>query len=65
MAKQLDHWTGELNAFVMVLAFGLMVLDASCFAALRFTSDALTISGASARGLARPAQAANQILAPQ
>jgi hypothetical protein len=36
LVRRLDRCAGELNAFLMVLAVGLAVLDGTCFAMLRF-----------------------------
>jgi hypothetical protein len=40
LVRRLDRCAGELNAFLMVLAVGLAILDGTCFTALRF-GDAL------------------------
>jgi len=42
LVKRLDRWAGEINAFLMVLALGLAVLDATCFAALHLNDGATT-----------------------
>jgi hypothetical protein len=38
--QRLDRLAGELNAFLMVFAIGLAILDATCFVAMR-TSTAI------------------------
>jgi hypothetical protein len=34
LTKRLERWTVELNAFLMVFAVGLAVLDLTCYATL-------------------------------
>lgn len=35
LLQQLDRWAGEKNAFLIVLAIGLAVLNGTCFALLK------------------------------
>jgi hypothetical protein len=62
LVKQLDRWVGEVNTFLVVLAVGLAILDATCFTALRFNASSLAITGVHTGDTARTPKAAN--LAP-
>jgi hypothetical protein len=58
LAKQLDRWAGELNAFLMVLAVGLAVLDFTCFTALHINTTGLAVPGAQSLVMSRAAHGA-------
>ena len=54
LGQRMDHGFAELNAFLMVLAIGLAILDTTCFTALKLgeayvNSPAVALSASSAK----------------